>query len=232
MKSVLVKFNLSENEITRLSKACQLFSTDCGKHLKNPNDLKLEDWYLLDNVSQNLWGYESERTVAEQIKIGFELFEKFPSYFHFMMPYYRLIKHKTTKDKTLKNIIWQHFMKFLGSENYYFSPVGYVLWVEFFEDPETQDEAWKGLMQFSDDKIAVMKLLEYAGPVAYSLKEPIYKRLLSDQSTHESIFKSLLFSSFDLCGQTENDKALKLLLQLKIDPKTEHYLKLQEKLKC
>jgi hypothetical protein len=230
MKSVLVKFNLSDSEIARLSELCKLFSTDFGQQLKNDRELKSKDWGLLDEISQSLW--TSERSLEEKINLDFELFEKFPSYYHFLLPFYRIIKDNRTENENLKNIIWQNFMKFLGSENYYFSPVGYVLWVEFFEDPETQDEAWKGLMQFSDDKIAVIKLLEYAGPVAYSLKEPIYKRLLSDQSTHESIFKSLLFSSFDLCGQTENDKALELLLQLKIDPKTEHYLKLQEKLKC
>jgi hypothetical protein len=232
MKSVLVKFNLSKKEINRLSDACRLFSIDCGQHHKNPNDLKSADWQLLDNISHYLWSEKSKKTVAEQIRIGFELFEKFPSYFHFLLPYYRLIKYKQTEDQSLQNIIWQTFMKFLGTENCYFSPVSYVLWVEFFEDCETADETWKGLMQFSDNKISVMKLLEFAGPIAYELKEPVYKKLLPDQSTHESIFKSLLFSSFDLFGKTENDKALKLLSQLKIDPKTEHYQKLREKLKC
>jgi hypothetical protein len=228
MESVLVKFNLSDSEIARLSELCKLFSTDFGQQLKNTRDLKSKDWGLLEDISQSLW--TSERLLEDKINLDFELFEKFPSYYHFLLPFYSIIKDNLTENENLKNIIWQKFMKFLGSENFYFSPVGYVLWVEFFEDPETQAETWKGLMQFSDDRIAVMKLLEYAGPVAYSLKEPIYKKLLPDQATHESIFKSLLFSSFDLFGKTENDKALKILLQLKSDKNHPHYQKLIDKL--
>jgi hypothetical protein len=230
MNSILKSFELSDGEIARLSELCKLFSTDFGQQLKSDHELKSKDWGLLEDISQHLWN--SEKSLEEKINLDFALFEKFPSYYHFLLPFYRIIKDKQTENENLKDVIWQNFMKFLGSENFYFSPVGYVLWVEFFEDPETQDETWNGLMRFSDDNFAVMKLLEYAGPVAYSLKEPIYKKLLPDKSTHESIFKSLLFSSFDLFGKSENDKALKLLLQLKIDSKTDHYPKLKKKLQA
>jgi len=95
-------------------------------------------------MSDKVW--YSTMSNAQKISVGFQLYETFPSYYHFLTPFYRGIRDKEIANQDEKEIIWKHFMKYLASENYYADPVGYVLWVEFFEDATTVRETWQGLV--------------------------------------------------------------------------------------
>jgi hypothetical protein len=158
------------------------------------------------------------------------LFETFPSYYHFLMPFYRLIGDKETNDQVLKNIIWKKFMDYLNSEQCYADPVGYVLWVDFFEDSDIVRETWQGLMNYSTNKKALLRLIEYAGPVPFDLKEPVYLKLLEDENDHIHIFNSLFYSAFDIYGNIDNKKAGMLLSKLKVKTDSENYKQLKEKI--
>ena len=173
----------------------------------------------------------SSLTNNQKISLGFELFETFPSYYHFLTPFYYGISNKEIVDPNEKQIIWRHFMKYLASETHYADPVGYVLWVEFFEDHMTVRDTWQGLVNNYSDKKALLRLLEQAGPVPFDLKEIQYDRLIVDKENHELIFNSLLYSAYDVYGQIDKNKALEILAKLKIDTKTEKYKLLIEKLK-
>jgi hypothetical protein len=125
---------------------------------------------------------------AQKISLGFQLYETFPSYFHFLTPFYRGIRDNEIVDGKEKQIIWAGFMKYLFMENYYADPVDYVLWVEFFEDERTVREAWQGLVNNCSDKKSFLRLLQCAGPVPFDLKESHYNSLLIDATNHEAIF--------------------------------------------
>jgi hypothetical protein len=236
---ILKQFNLSEAEILRISNDCKREAADYGKSESENFSIDENDFYLLSNIEDAIWN--SDKSLEAKIMLNFEVYELFPRYFQFLLPYYRIVKANpyfeyeiTIKDtKTLielKNIIWEKFMYYLGSEKYYADPVGYVLWVEFFEDEETANETWEGLMQFTKNKNAVKKLLEMSGPAAFELKEKLYDKIILDSDYHESIFKSLLFSSFDLFGKIDNKKALAILAKLKLNKDVEHLEKLKNKL--
>ena len=119
----------------------------------------------------------------------------------------------------------------LASENFYADPVGYVLWVEFFEDEETVRDTWQGLVNNYSTKKALLRLLEHSGPVPFDLKETYYNTFLHDESNHEVIFNSLLYSAYDVFGQIDKKKARLILSKLKVDTGTENYNVLKEKLK-
>jgi hypothetical protein len=237
---ILAQFNLTESEILLISNACKKEAIDFGKsNHKSELSINESDFYLLSKIEDVIW--KSDKSLEDKIATNFEVYELFPRYFQFLLPYYRILNKEPYREyevtlndsktlQELKNIIWKKFMHYLGSEKYYADPLGYVLWVEFFEDEETANETWEGLMQFTKNKNAVKKLLEMSGPVAFELKEKLYDKIILDSDYHESIFKSLLFSSFDLFGKIDNKKALAILSKLTLKEETLYLDKLKNKL--
>lgn len=228
LNEIFSAYKLSKSDVDRLSNEAKTVSIDCGKKgiIKQ---LSSETWNLFDEISDKVW--YSTQTNSQKISLGFQLYETFPSYYHFLTPFYHRISNKEIVDPNQKEIIWTHFMKYLASESYYADPVGYVLWVEFFEDESTVRETWQGLINNCTDRKALLRLLEQAGPVPFDLKETHYNSLLVDTRTHEVIFNSLLYSAYDVYGKIDNKGALDILAKLKIDTRTENYKLLKEKLK-
>ncbi|HET9504142.1 MAG TPA: hypothetical protein VFO93_11405 [Hymenobacter sp.] len=233
--TILSVYNLNESEIRRISNEAKNSSIGCGKRgivsgetIEVSKTLSSYTWTLLDEISDEVW--YSEMEIADKIFLGFQLYEKFPSYYHFLVPFYHGVRNKEITLLEHKNVIWEHFMQYLASDAYYADPVGYVLWVEFFEDVTTVRDTWQGLLNNCHHRKSLLAVLEVAGPVPFDLKEDVYKSLIMDKSNHESIFNSLLYSAFDVYGNIDNRKASIILAQLEIDTKAENYKLLRDKL--
>ena len=227
LNDIFSAYKLNKSDVDKLSNEAKTTSIDCGKVVNK--QLQSETWDLFNEISDKVW--YSTMTNSQKVSLGFQLYEIFPSYYHFLVPLYRGIRNKEIVSQNEKETIWKYFMKYLALENYYADPVGYVLWVDFFEDETTVIDTWQGLVNNYTDKKALLRLLEHAGPVPFDLKETHYNGLLVDKKNHELIFNSLLYSAYDVYGQIDKKKALNILAKLKIDIVTENYRLLQEKLK-
>ena len=224
------EYSLTVSDINTLSGEAKTAAVNCGKSNTNQVELNSKTWDLFDDISEDIWYGDLE--LKTKIQLGFDFFHKFPSYYHFLVPFYRIIMNKELeKNIGLKDVIWSKFMSYLSLEKHYSDTVSYVLWVEFFEDASTMEETWKGLLKHCKDDKCLQILIENAGPVDFDLKEPVYHRLIDNENNHISIFKSLLHSSFDVYGKTNDRKAKLLLSKLKINTNTEHYKLLIDKLK-
>ncbi len=228
IESLLEQHSLTPTDIERLKAEAKQEAIHCGKG-KTAQPLSIETWNIFDALSKNVW--DSNRELSEKIQLGFILFDTFPNYFHFLTPFYDIIENKDLKANDLKDIIWKTFMEYLGSDQWYASPVSYVLWVDFFEDSDTVLEAWQGMMNQKATKKSLANLIKCAGPVPFELKEPLYKKMLKDNSLHESIFYSLLFSALDVYGNIDKNLARAILIKLKIKTNTPEYRLLKTKLK-
>ncbi len=168
LNEIFSAFKLSKLDVDKLSSEAKTFSVDCGKKGIR-KQLTPTTWDLFDDISDKVW--YSTMTTLQKITLGFQLFETFPSYYHFLVPFYHGIRNMEIVDQNEREIIWKHFMRYLALENYYADPVGYVLWVEFFEDESTVRETWQGLMNNYSDRKSLLRILEQAGPVPFDLKE-------------------------------------------------------------
>lgn len=227
VEDIISTLHLTEGDITRLSSEAKEHTVGCGKK-ECTKELSQETWDLFSGMSEKVW--DSSLPTNHRIELGFRLFNLFPDYYHFLVPFYHLIRSDGAIAEDEKQLVWRKFAEYLGADDQYSDPVGYVLWVDFFEDPETVVETWNGLIK-NVNKTSLSKLLEHAGPVPYELKEPIYKELLADTGNHETIFNSILYSTFDVYGKVDKHKALKLLSELNIDGDTSEYKQLMLKLK-
>ena len=226
LHSILQHHALTPEQVEELSQRVKASAVYCGNSRLN-QPLASDDWNLVDDMADQLWygSYELD----DKIFIGFQLFELFPSYWHTLTPYYDRVREKALSSKQ-KEMIWQKFVQYLADEAYYADPVGYVLWVDFFEDAETVRETWQGLTSYNRRKESLRKLVESAGPVPFGLKEPIYRAMLKDQRNHPSLLRSLLASAYDVYGQIDVKKARRIVAKLKVDKTTEDFRLLTEKL--
>ena len=228
LNDILSDFKLSKSEVERLSDEARAIAIGYGAK-EDYRVLPEDKWDLLDDMSDKVW--TSEMPISQKIALSFELYETFPSYYHFLMPLYRVIRDNAINDPKEKSLMWERFMKYLVSDNCYADPVAYVLWVEFFEDSSTVEETWHGLLNNYSDNNSLLRLLEVAGPVPFELKEKVYDSLLDEKENHEFIFKSLLYSAYDVFGKIDKKKTLDILSKLTVDTNTEKYRLLMEKLK-
>jgi hypothetical protein len=228
LDAILSSYSLNESEIRRISNEAKQSSVGCGERGVSKT-LPSDTWTLLDEISAEVW--YSTMAVADKISLGFQLYEKFPSYYHFLVPFYHEIRDKTISLPDHKKIIWEHFIQYLVSEACYADPVSYVLWVEFFEDATTVRDTWQGLLNNCRNKKSLLSILEMSGPVPFDLKETSYKLLISDKASHEIIFNSLFHSAFEYFGNIDKRKAITILAKLSVDTKSENYKLLKDKLR-
>lgn len=235
--NILSAYNLNESEVQRIANEAKASSTGCGMRKPNPGGrgmievsktLLSDTWTLLDKISDEVW--YSEMEVADKISLGFQLYEMFPSYYHFLVPFYHGIRNREIYLVEHKEAIWKRFIQYLLAEPCYADPVSYVLWVEFFEDVTTVKETWQGLVSNCPNKKLLLTLLEFAGPVPFSLKEIHYEELISDRYNHEYILKSLMHSAYDVYGKLDEDKVRSILIKLEVDKESENYRLLMNKL--
>lgn len=74
------------------------------------------------------------------------------------------------------------------------------------------------------------RVLIMSGSVPFTLKSEVYVRLIGADRWHYYIFRSLLHSTFDYCGDVDERKALAVLQQLNLPPETESLATLQQAL--
>src|SRR5688572_18864643 len=116
LNEIYSAYKLNNTDIKRLSEEAKSVSIGCGKE-EVVKELQSETWDLFDDISDEVW--YSKMTSFKKIILGFQLYETFPSYYHFLVPFYHGIRNKEIVDQNEKEIIWKHFMRYLASENYY-----------------------------------------------------------------------------------------------------------------
>jgi hypothetical protein len=228
IENIFSTCSLSKYDIQQVSEETKLTAIGCGTRGVYKS-LSSKTWTLLEEMSDEVW--YSKMEVADKISLGFQLYEKFPSYYHFLVPFYHGVRDKEISLPNHKKTIWEHFIRYLASEPCYADPISYVLWVEFFEDITAVRDTWQGLLNNCRNKKTLLAILEVAGPVPFDLKEATYKSLITDNTSHEVIFNSILHSAFEYFGNIDKKRAAIILAKLNVDTKTENYKLLKDKLR-
>jgi len=153
---------------------------------------------LCEGVLENKWKvFDLEECVFTLLK----LVEFFPSYTASSMLYRAFIYQEL--DPTAKDILWNGILTLISGPC---APtqdaVEYALWVDFFEDQSTCQEAWLELTKRASGEV-LSRLLIVAGPMPYELKHPFYVELAKDPEKHNVLAESLVCSINDVYGKVD-----------------------------
>jgi hypothetical protein len=122
-----------------------------------------------------------------------------------------------------KQTLWNALRELLASDDDRLAdPLGYALWVDFFEDHSTVEEAWRETTRRDVDpwQRRITRVLDVAGPVPWPLKEDVFVALVADERFHPAILRALAGSAFDVCGQLDAAAAAGWLRRLRVPPDT------------
>ena len=171
--------------------------------------------------------WESELTGKEKIRLLFEMYREIPTHSLIFNVYINWVDY--TSD--MKQEVWKKFRKILaGDDDLLAKPVEYYLWCGFFEDPARVLEAWEALVTEDAKPKLLERVLINSGPVPFSSKFQLYKKLISNPKWHHYIYQSVLHSVFDCYGKISEIEARSVLVKLDLPGDTENYDKLARRL--
>lgn len=169
-----------------------------------------------------------ELNYSGNLDICFELYLRNPTYHILSEMWMDYVNWYTTDEK---DVFWSNYVEIINSNNDECKKhVFYSLWVDFFEDTGTQNEAWNRLITANLNKQAVKELLKHSGPVLFTNKLGLINKYIQDLEMHHSILMCLFGSLHDVFGDVSFPDARNVFKELKIDTSNEHYEYLKEKL--
>lgn len=189
------------------------------------NTGNMSDGYCSDiphELSNEIW--DSEHGLSEKLDLVFQLYEKMPCYGYLM---YCMFEYKNC-NLDEKILSWDYYRKYLKGEDASLSkPIEYSLWCDFFEDIDLVEESWKYILAEPLNELLIQRVLNSSGPVPFHLKSILYDKLIENPKWHYHIFRSILFSQYDVFGQIDYAKAREYFVRLEIPEDLEGYKELK-----
>jgi hypothetical protein len=106
-------------------------------------------------------------------------------------------------DEEQRSALWEAYRTWLASDDDRLAdPAAHALWVDFFEDDATVEEAWREVTRrdVAPWQRRVERVLQVAGPVPWSLKAALLDELAADPRLHHAVLRALVGSAFDPFG--------------------------------
>jgi hypothetical protein len=111
-------------------------------------------------------------------------------------------------DAAQRRLLWDAYRDWLASEDDRLAdPAAHSLWVDFFEDEATVQEAWREVSR--RDGVAwerrLARVLQVCGPVPWRVKFGLLDELAADPRLHHAVFRAVAGSAFDSFGDVGPD---------------------------
>ncbi|HJP89897.1 MAG TPA: hypothetical protein VJ850_12750 [Candidatus Limnocylindrales bacterium] len=161
-------------------------------------------------LSDRLW-WEGSESPARRLEVAIELYLRIPSYGCLM--YWR----DETFDPPTMGAMWEAFRSFLDDPREAVADAAeYRLWVDYFEDPNTVEAAWREMTRGGPVRgRRFERLMQSSGPVPWKLKARVYAELADAGGWDEWLLGGLYGSCIDVYGQLERVPAVRLLARLR-----------------
>jgi hypothetical protein len=161
-------------------------------------------------ISTRLW-YEGDESFDERLRVAVEVYRLLPGYGHLM--YWRYSEF----DERTRVAMWEAYRTFLGDPSDEIAKdVAYSLWVDYFEDDETVERAWREVSGPQEPRRPRLdRVIRASGPVPWHLKAPLYEALATEGGWDDALVEALYGSCIDVYGHLERVPAQHLLRRLK-----------------
>ncbi|WP_354701603.1 hypothetical protein DSM112329_01928 [Paraconexibacter sp. AEG42_29] len=114
--------------------------------------------------------------------------------------------HDMTATQTAR--VWDAYRAALaGPDEGLAAVVAYSLWVDYFEDGRTSEDAFAAMTVAggTDRDRRIARVLSVAGPAPWGPKRRLFDELIADQRWHADILEAVKGSLFDAYGQAGTD---------------------------
>ncbi len=165
----------------------------CGGARSWPGDLQAAPAEFAD-----AW-WHGDASLGERLRMALRLYGEMPCYANTVAlhGFYREF------DAEQRGLLWTAYRAWLaGADDRLADPVAHSLWIDFFEDAATVDEAWREVTRRDTApwQRRIARVLHVSGPVPWALKAPRLHELAGDPHHHHAVFRALVGSAFDHLG--------------------------------
>lgn len=144
--------------------------------------------------------WDGDASIAERLQMGLRLYADMPCYANTIALHGFYAEFGDPERRAL----WDAYRDWLsGEDDRLADPVAHSLWVDFFEDESTVEEAWHEVTcrDPAPWERRVARVLHVAGPVPWARKQPLFEELAGNPRLHQPVFRALAGSAFDLPGE-------------------------------
>lgn len=102
-----------------------------------------------------------------------------------------------------RRMLWDAYRAWLSDDDERLAdPAAHSLWVDFFEDETTVNEAWREITRrdLAPWERRVARVLHVCGPVPWAHKAGLLEELAAEPRLHHAVFRALAGSAFDPFG--------------------------------
>ena len=219
--------NFPGNDFSSLSLKVQKSTIESSK---NPfgGELSEDDDFLLYELKDFIW--QGDFDIDDKFTTAIELYELFPCYMLSCEFYNYYRDFGRGMSKTVLSKLWLEFSRFMNMSQAYKHPINYVLWVDFFEDRNTQASSWIGMFKACAKNNNLHELAAISGPVEWEFKKHLYYKLIDNKNFHCYILDGLVASIEDVYGDIDKQEAKEIFLKLPKIEDNEHYDFLEKEL--
>ncbi len=153
---------IGKQEYSQLVVAAHRVASDTGK--RGAAGLNSD---VIHEICTLIWWDNDAMTPDQKARLTLQIYEDVPCYVLLMY----VKTHYKDFDIQTRGFVWGKFRDWLSADDDALAgPAGYSLWVDFFEDPGTVEEAWQSLVPDSVAEKLLQRVLIYSGPVPFRLK--------------------------------------------------------------
>ena len=170
----------------------------CGGARSFPGDLQTPPAEFAD-----AW-WHADASLGERLQMALRLYSEMPCYAN------TVALHGFYRDFHAgpRELLWTAYRGWLaGEDDRLADPVAHSLWIDFFEDEITVQDAWRAVTRrdIAPWQRRIARVLHVAGPVPWVLKAPLLDELAGDPRQHQAVFRALAGSAFDHLGELGPD---------------------------
>ena len=143
--------------------------------------------------------WRGDAPIGERLQMALRLYAEMPCYANTLALH--AFQHEFGEPQ--RRALWDAYRAWLSCDDDRLAdPIAHSLWVDFFEDEATVEEAWREVTR--TDVVPwerrVARVLQVAGPVPWHCKAALLHELAGDPRHHHAVFAALAGSAFDLLG--------------------------------
>ncbi len=145
--------------------------------------------------------WDAGASLGERLRMGLALYRAMPCYAN-TVQLHGFYGEFSPEDRER---LWRAYRAALEDpDDRLADPVAYSLWVDFFEDAATVEEAWHQATTAGEGERwerRITRVLDVAGPVPWALKDELFAGLCEQPRLQRAIYRAIAGSAFDVFGK-------------------------------
>ena len=200
----------------RFRRACEYFRSRAVDPMVSWSERSVAEDEDLESVPHEVTPFFDEEPMPsdwERVNLLMDLFDELPAYWLTCEAgfYYRDLSEVQRRQ------VWRRFRDWVSEEAWTRScAAAYSLHVDLFEESPWTEEVWSELLAGEPSRLLVHRVVANSGAAPWSLKVPLYRKLMADKSQHGPMASALYNCMTNYFGKRDETEVRAMTAALRV----------------